>query len=90
MKTLLGRPQRSVSDWENLTPAQKVQRVTLRHEMPLRNFDITITFEDGSSEVLHAQARDILTAISVVSVRPSRAWAPARLDAITGIEWAVG
>lgn len=78
------------SKWQQLSPAEKVRLVSCRHEMPMRNFDITITLSDGSSEILRAQARDILSALATAGSLPTRAWSPDRLAAIEKITWTSG
>lgn len=84
---ILGRPQRSEKDWEHLTTAEKVAAVSLRHDMPSRNFDLKVTFTDGTTTILRARARDVLSAIAVASVTPGRTWPPDRLTSIISISW---
>lgn len=73
--------------WELLTPREKAARVTLRHDMPMRNFDIRIEFADGSSEIVPVQARSALAAIELAGRTPLREWSRERLESIQSVTW---
>ena len=71
------------------TPRQQIRAVMPRPDLPLRNFDVTVTFEDGTSEVIKTSSRDILSAIQTGSVVARRDWSAERLTSIASITWVV-
>ncbi len=60
---------------------------SMRHDLPLANYDIIVTFKDQTQEVLKVQARDPLSAIRLASTSPCREWEASRLLAINSIHW---
>lgn len=86
----LKKPPTRAADWEKLSTREKVEAVSLRHDMPLKFFDVVVTFEDGSQEILPVQARDPLSAIRLSSYTPERTWPAEKLGSIASITWNVG
>lgn len=50
------------------------QPVYLRHDLALRNWDVVVSFDDGTAEVLKVQARDPMSAMRLAAMTPSREW----------------
>ena len=55
------------------------QPVYLRHDLPLANWDVVVSFADGTSEVLKVQARDPMSAMRLAAMSPSREWPAEKL-----------
>lgn len=62
-------------------PVIDVKDVSLRHDMPLRNFDVEVRGKDFAI-VLPVQARDPISAVATASYRTSREWSVERLQSV--------
>jgi hypothetical protein len=84
------RPRRNQDPEGGTQSVQEVvDRVSLRHEMPLRNYDVKVVLADGSTEILQGRSRDVLSAIGLVGQHAAREWAREKLDGIQTITWVV-
>jgi hypothetical protein len=70
-----------------LTKAEQVAQVSLRHDLPLRDFNVRVEFADGSADTVPVQARDALSAITLVSNTAHRHWPADRLLQIRAVTW---
>jgi len=59
--------------------------VGLRHDMPLVNWDVEVSFSDGTATVLRVQARNPVGATRLSCYSPEREWPAERLLSVRAL-----